>query len=362
VKDRIDWKIAWQVAVTYIGTVVGAGFASGQEILQFFSRFGDRALLGIAVATALFFFCGDFMMRLGRNRQVNTFGEVAISLFGVRVGRIIQSAMLLMLFGVTVAMLAGSGALLAEQAGMPFALGALLCAVLTMVTLLGGMRGLMSANAIIVPLMLGFIVWAFFYGLFVGHFAILQTSMPLHAMHTPSLWGWLISAVLYVGFNMGLSVTVMIPLGRVPKSRATLALGALLGALGLGIMLFMLHILLVSFFPQIASYEVPIGQLVTRLSQSVAGGVFAGLLRYGFVIVLWGEIFSTLLSNVYGLASELQGRFIKRRMANITIILTLAFIVCQIGFAHIITYVYPIFGYAGFVLIMALLIRDHHSF
>jgi len=30
----------FKVAATYIGTVVGAGFASGQEMLQFFAVFG----------------------------------------------------------------------------------------------------------------------------------------------------------------------------------------------------------------------------------------------------------------------------------------------------------------------------------
>lgn len=30
----------FKVAATYIGTVVGAGFATGQEVLQFFNRFG----------------------------------------------------------------------------------------------------------------------------------------------------------------------------------------------------------------------------------------------------------------------------------------------------------------------------------
>ena len=32
----------FKVAATYIGTVVGAGFASGQETLQFFAVFGVR--------------------------------------------------------------------------------------------------------------------------------------------------------------------------------------------------------------------------------------------------------------------------------------------------------------------------------
>ncbi|HEX3032027.1 MAG TPA: hypothetical protein VHS59_07255 [Bacillota bacterium] len=33
---RLLPRRSWQIAATYIGTVVGAGFASGQETLQFF--------------------------------------------------------------------------------------------------------------------------------------------------------------------------------------------------------------------------------------------------------------------------------------------------------------------------------------
>lgn len=44
----------FKVAATYIGTVVGAGFTSGQEMLQFFAVFGIRALTAmIAGAGAL---------------------------------------------------------------------------------------------------------------------------------------------------------------------------------------------------------------------------------------------------------------------------------------------------------------------
>jgi uncharacterized membrane protein YkvI len=45
---------ALKVAFAYIGTVVGAGFASGQEILQFFSYFGYWGLVGLLLAAGLF--------------------------------------------------------------------------------------------------------------------------------------------------------------------------------------------------------------------------------------------------------------------------------------------------------------------
>lgn len=34
--DNQQWQVAKKVAATYIGTVVGAGFATGREIVEFF--------------------------------------------------------------------------------------------------------------------------------------------------------------------------------------------------------------------------------------------------------------------------------------------------------------------------------------
>lgn len=49
-------KKAFQIAGAYIGVIVGAGFASGQEILQFFTSFGWISIAGTCMATLLFAF------------------------------------------------------------------------------------------------------------------------------------------------------------------------------------------------------------------------------------------------------------------------------------------------------------------
>ena len=55
----------FQVAGTYVGTIVGAGFASGQEILQFFVSFGNLGVLGIFIVSILFIYLGYLIMDLG---------------------------------------------------------------------------------------------------------------------------------------------------------------------------------------------------------------------------------------------------------------------------------------------------------
>ncbi|MGE5588412.1 MAG: hypothetical protein ACM3ZO_09420, partial [Clostridia bacterium] len=55
------------IAATYIGTVVGAGFASGQEVLQFFGHFGLGGIPAIGLSVVLFSLYGYLILELGRD-------------------------------------------------------------------------------------------------------------------------------------------------------------------------------------------------------------------------------------------------------------------------------------------------------
>ena len=73
--------LAMKAAATYIGTVIGAGFATGQEMLQFFVRFGVMGFVGLAFAAAMFIFFGFIIMDLGRRLNARSYREI-IHFFG----------------------------------------------------------------------------------------------------------------------------------------------------------------------------------------------------------------------------------------------------------------------------------------
>ncbi|MGZ4163339.1 MAG: YkvI family membrane protein [Tumebacillaceae bacterium] len=346
---RTEVRLALQIAFTYIGTVVGAGFASGQEILQFFTMLGPYAYAGILLATFMFAWVGIQMLMLGRKLNAGSYREMTAYLFGHKLAGIIDTFMMVMLFFVTVAMLAGVGALFEEQLKMSFQLGVLFTMALTFVTILRGMKGIMLANSIIVPIMLVVVISIFVH-------AFLQTAHPPHlvAFQNVKPWSWITSGISYAALNLGLAVSVLVPLGGEIKSTKSLKLGGILGAAGLGIMLLGAQYAMSTRMPMILEYEVPMGFL---------SSTFNPLMQGLFIVALWGEIYSTLIANVYGLGSQLASPRRPMQGSLITVlILTAAFFVAQVGFSNIVQYLYPIFGHLSFLLLLLLLWPRRFSF
>ena len=51
---RGERGLTWKIAATFIGAVVGAGFASGQELSQFFLGYGPAGRYGVICSGLLF--------------------------------------------------------------------------------------------------------------------------------------------------------------------------------------------------------------------------------------------------------------------------------------------------------------------
>ncbi|MCC2685215.1 MAG: hypothetical protein K0R75_2114, partial [Paenibacillaceae bacterium] len=120
-----------QIGFTYIGTVVGAGFASGQEILQFFTKYGSVGTWTILLSFVLFAWLGTKLMLLSHDVGAKSFEDLNKYMFGERAGMWVSLFTMLILFGVTTVMLAGAGSLFAEQLHWSYQIGLLLTLLLS---------------------------------------------------------------------------------------------------------------------------------------------------------------------------------------------------------------------------------------
>ncbi len=91
------------VALALLSAIVGAGFASGSEVLCFFSRFGVAGWLGVLTACALMGACAYVMMRAAGVRGAASFPALYRAACGPWLARAAA-----VLYGALMAMSAGA--------------------------------------------------------------------------------------------------------------------------------------------------------------------------------------------------------------------------------------------------------------
>lgn len=334
-----------KVAAVYIGTVVGAGFATGQEVLQFFNRFGASGLAGIIVTTIMFIVFGYFIMDLGKKLNARSHLEIIKYSGGRKLGAIMDLIITVFLFGSFTAMIAGTGALFSQQFNLPALLGNILMAVLTAVTVLTGINGVINSISFVVPFLLAAVIGT-------GIFSIISTTPDIHAAagigENHLITNWFISAILYVSYNIILSVAVLGPLGSEAQDRRAVRNGAILGGLGLGLGSAMIYLALSGNISEIADLEVPMIYIAGSICPAV---------QTAYAAVLTAEVYTTAVGSLYGFVSritDIRKHPVKSRIfvAEITIAALLA---SQFGFSNLVKYLYPVVGYCGIALLVCLI-------
>ncbi|MGM0748981.1 MAG: YkvI family membrane protein [Bacillota bacterium] len=332
---------ACQLAFVYVGTVVGAGFATGREIVEFFLKFGWPGLFGILVSGGMFTFLGAKMMIISKRINAKSYQEMNIYLFGAQAGRVINVFMLFVLLGVTSVMLSGAGAIFEEQLGMSTQVGMLITIGLSLFVMTTGVKGIFGVNIFVVPLLILFSM------IVVADSFIFSETRSAVEWVWPHKWDWLLSAVSYGALNLSLAQAVLVPLANEIPSERVIKKGALLG----GVMLTMVlaaSFLSLSVLPDVLLYDIPMAQVVFLVARSV---------HIIYLFIIFGEVFTSVIGNLYGLEKQMKSFLhIKSKYIFAGIMLT-AYLTSQIGYGKLISTIYPLFGYVSLAFIGALVYK-----
>lgn len=348
-KERVS---TFKVAATYIGTVVGAGFATGQEVLQFFARFGISGLGGLVITTVLFIVFGYIIMDLGSALNARSHMEIIQYSGGKFLGTIIDTIITIFLFGTFSVMIAGNGALFEQQLKLPSMAGNTIMAILTALTVLTGINGVINSISFVVPFLLATV-------LITSILSVLQhpvnlVAVPMITDRNGLFNNWFLAAVLYVSYNTVISIAILGPLGNEAKSKKTIRSGAILGGLGLGSGAVMIYLALSGHITNIEKLEVPMIYIAGTLSP---------MLQVVYALVLLAEIYTTAVSSLYGFTSrviDMQKKPVKGRYI-VTGSTVVALLSSRLGFSNLVRYLYPLIGYCGVIILVALVISTLSS-
>ncbi len=309
----------------YAGAVIGAGFASGKELWQFFGRFGSAGIAGLLFSFLLYFFLGLTVFEIVSKKVEKTSCSP--------IDRIINSLNLVFMFALLVSMTAAAGSLSSLILGLSPVFGSFIFTLIIYICSLGGKTVFVGINSALTPVMTA-------YGVFLGLY-ICPPGVHLPKIYFHAVPESLFSALIYVSYNILTLYAIMLPIKNKLKTPVSRFTAALTGSL-------IMFILGVCLFPPIVIYcNISEKSLLPLLS--VIKGLRLDILFALCTLLLFSTVFTTAIGNFFGLAESPSVRIPKN------LILLSAFFFSLIGFSNIISTIYPIFGILGLLNIAFLL-------
>lgn len=342
------WQNGFRLAMTIAGTTIGAGFASGREIWEFFTVYGVVSLQGIVLFAGLFMLCCWLLLGISWHVRGSSYADVLARFLPPKIATLYDGLLLVYLFSLSVVMFAASGAIFQDQ-GRPFTIGVLLMAVAVFGGLLFNVQGLLTLNSWVTPLLSGLLVViaAGFIADQLAAGAVVDPDMEGGAvMVNPSSYGAWASAIVYTAFNLLPMVGVLTASAATCTHPRQLLLGTWLGGLLLGGLAALVNSALLLLPKAAVQQEMLLLELAAALPLRIDGLVS---------LILWLAVFTTALSCMYGLAGRLSAvRFLPYPL--MVGLLVLSVMPCSyFGFATLVKILYPIYGIAGLFFVGCLL-------
>ncbi len=337
-------KLSLQIGAVFIGTVVGAGFASGQEIMQFFTGFGKIGMVTLAFSGLLFYVIAAAVMKAAVWHKTYNYRDFIYCVAGNRFGLTFDILVTAFLFIGTSIMFSGSGALFEEGLGLSKNWGIAIMALLTLAVILQALTGILRINSIIVPMLFAVIVSVL--AATIMNSDLGSIGAKLSENYSGGLMKPLIFFIFYCCYNTFLSIGVLAAIPEKTQKLSVLKTGVFLGSMGLMFLSLMLNISLTLKSPEVFQYSIPMSYITSN---------FGKLVKNAVSFCIWCEIFSTAVSNTFSIAKRLSdgGRIKYRQACTITVLccLPLAFM----EFKGLISFFYPLFGAFSMFMIFRLL-------
>ncbi|MBM7572530.1 hypothetical protein [Aquibacillus albus] len=328
------WKsgIKWMFLI--IGTTIGAGYASGRELWQFF---GSESGLAIMLFAFLFSLSCNVILLISYKNKTSHYLPVLRELVGNKLSYLYDGMIVVYLFSTTVIMLAGSGATL-EAFHFPNWWGITVICIPLILVFVWDINGVLSLNSFILPLLI------------LGLLSILLIfSFQQELSFIPDLAhqrNWT-AALPFTALNILPLVAVLGAIGSEMRGKGEIWVASIGSGLILGSISYIYNNSLIQISEEVLLYEIPL---------------FAILRHYPYImflfisILLWLAIFTTAVSGTLGLVTRFRQKLNLPlwMLAFFTILIMLP--LTRIGFSTLIEYLYPLYGLLNLYVLSSIIL------
>ena len=360
--NLINWKRVLILAGAIVAFTIGSGFATGQEIVQYYTAYGAQNTLVLAVFTIAFLYYNFSFANAGAEERFEKANDIYKYYCGKYLGTFFDYYSTIFCYMSLWVMVGGAGKTLNEAYGLPIWVGAVVLIILTVITVVGGLNSLVDAIGIVGPVI---VVLCIAIGLITFVRDAGNVGTGLEVIKTGSYQGaasgetiknaganWLISGLSYAGFVLLWFASFTSALAMKNKKK-DLQHGIVWGTLAL-----VIAILVVSF-AQIANINTGSDGLYVwnaGIPNLILANSIIPIFSKIFALVVFAGIYTTAVPLLYNPSSRFSEEGTPKFKLLTIVLAGIALVVgLFLDFRVLVNVIYVLNGYIGAVLILFML-------
>lgn len=322
-----------------IGTIIGAGFASGKEIYIFFGQYGKLGIIGAIVSATLTGVIIYSTIAITKRLQIKSNNEFLEKISNSSKVKIILenviNAFLLVSFWI---MCAGFCTFFKQEFKIPIIITASINAIITYFLLMKNMDGIIKLNLIVVPIMVVIII-----AISIKNYPIINLINNLNT-NTQNPGKSILSAILYTSYNSITLIPIIVLLTTNIKNKRENKIITLVSAVIFFVLIIAIYQMLTLSVVNISKVEIPVLTILNECHP---------IEKMIYSVAIITAILTSAISSGYGVAENIKDR---RKYKTITFAMCLAEIpIAYIGFGKLVEILYPLFGVIGIIQIITIL-------
>lgn len=338
-------------ACAYIAFMMGSGFATGQEILQYYAAYGRMGFLAVLVTCVLLTYVSVSFMTTGYRMHFDHGSRVFKHYCGAAVGGFFDCFTVLAIYLSVVVLLSGAGATLNQQYGLNRAVGILVMAALAAATVLLGFGRIVSIIGKIGPVIIAFVITIGLITAIQGIKGVARADAAIanmNVLHASS--NWLFSSFSYVGISIVWLAAFLSSLGATAGSAREAKYGAVMGTLLFCSAVAIVTLAMVGNISEVNGAMVPMLVLAKKVSPALAQIL---------TVIIYAGIYTASVPLLWTASSRFTREgTAANKITVLGLVVLAAVIALAVPFDKLMNVIYVLSGYIGFLLLGFMLVKN----
>ena len=305
-------------------------------------------LVGI-ICMLIMAYCGAKLLIIGNTVNLKSSNDIFVYLFGDYIGGLFKVIIPVFCLCSFIVMISGAGAAINQYFGINKSIGVVLLTLVSLFSVMLGMEKVIYILGNIGPIVIIVVISVSTISILNNYDQISNiTSTANNIQITKAVDKWWLSGLIYSGLNIILSTQFLVGAGKNIKNISVCKWAGIIGGIVFVVAAMFMNVALLSNINILYTKEIPTLYMANEISKTV-GIIFA--------IILNVEIYTTAAPLLWNVCSSCANE--KTKKFNILAILCtiLGVFGGMLPFSYLVSFMYPISGAVGVLVILALIIK-----